>query len=324
MSRYIVLLYNNFIGIDIGKFNFVVNIHGQKNTTEYENTSTGIADFLKDHKKILSHSLCILETTGGYEMRLLLTLCEKSYSAHRANTRKVKNFIRSFGEKAKTDSLDAKALSQYGFERWHQLDRYTSPSKNSFALYELTQRRNDLKQALVAEKNRLEAPRTNIVKESCQIMIDVISEQIEIITNQINQLIDEDPILKVKKEELKTVPGIGDITANNLLVLLPELGNVNGKQIASLAGVAPKCNQSGKRDGYRFTGHGRNLVKPVLFMAARKSKSALKDFYEKLTTGEKNKPKMKALVALMRKIIVIANARLRDLKKKLELQGQAA
>lgn len=75
--------YNNFVGIDIGKFNFVVATYDIKNTIEYENTPTGIADFLNDNREILKKSLCVLETTGGYEMELLLTLCSKKIAVHR-------------------------------------------------------------------------------------------------------------------------------------------------------------------------------------------------------------------------------------------------
>ena len=89
-------LYNNFIGLDIGKFNFIVAIYGNKETKEYDNDNNGITEFIKDYKRELANSLCILETTGGYEMPLLLNLCAKDIDVHRSNTRKVKNFIRSF------------------------------------------------------------------------------------------------------------------------------------------------------------------------------------------------------------------------------------
>ena len=146
-------LYDKFIGIDIGKFNFVVGIHGSKETKEYANDSTGIAGFIKEYNKVLIDSLCILETTGGYEMALLLSLCNKSIAVHRANTRKVKNFIMSFGNSAKTDSLDARVLALYGYERSEKLELFRPQSKQALDLYELVSRRNDLKQILVAEKN---------------------------------------------------------------------------------------------------------------------------------------------------------------------------
>lgn len=131
---------------------------------------------------------------------------------------------------------------------------------------------------------------------------------------EIKTMMDNDPDLKAKKDTLKTIPGIGEMIGHDLLVLFPELGQLNRKQIASLAGLAPKANDSGKMKGYRSTGHGRNTLKPILFMAAmaaRRANSPLKAFYENLIN--KGKKKMVALTALMRKIIVIANAKIRDL-----------
>jgi transposase len=307
-------LYTNFIGLDIGKFNFMAAVYGNKNTKEYENNSCGIKAFLKDYKNMLPSSLCVLETTGGYETKLLLTLCDKAFSVHRANTRKVKNFIRSFGNSAKTDALDAKALALYGYERNTKLAKFIPANKNALDLYELVQRRHDLKHMLVAEKNRLQAPRVDIVKASCSKMINILNDEIEAINEKINALVEENPALKAKKEVLKTIKGIGDVIANDLLILMPELGKMNRREVASLAGLAPRANDSGKSIGYRRTAKGRCDIRPILFlaaMAARNSNSELKAFYLRLI--EKGKKKMVALIALARKIIVIANARLKEL-----------
>lgn len=306
-------LYNNFVGIDIGKVNFVVGVNGKKEVREYENNCEGMERFLKDYRSMLSNAFIVLETTGGYEMRLLLTLCEKNFSVHRANTRKVKNFIRSLGSGAKTDALDSKALALYGYERHARLECFKPQSKEALELYELVQRYADLKFMLAAEKNRLKAPRANYIKESCKLMIEALVNQIETIMGRINEMMENDRVLKQKKEVLKDIPGIGDIVSSHLLVLLPELGTLNRKQIASLTGLAPIANDSGLHRGYRATGHGRSGVKPMLFMAAmaaRNSNSWLKSFYNRLI--EAGKKKMVALTALMRKIIVIANARIRD------------
>ena len=306
-------VYKNFIGIDIGKEDFVVSVYKSKRTREYENNPEGIEQFLKDYDFVLKNGLSVLETTGGYEMRLLLTLCEKKFAVHRANTRKVKNFVRSLGNGAKTDPLDSKALALYGYERHERLECFKPQSTQSLELYELVQRCNDLKLMLVAEKNRLKAPRANYIKESCQLIIATLTTQIGSLTTRINQIIEEDLLLKKKKEVLKSIPGIGEVTANYLLVLVPELGTINRKQIASLIGLAPIANDSGLHKGYRRTGHGRAGVKPILFMAAmaaRNSNSWLKSFYNRLV--EAGKKKMVALTALMRKMIVIANAKIRD------------
>ena len=307
--------YHNFIGIDIGKLTFVASLHGNKRTHEYENTSSGINAFLKDFKDHLAHSLVVLETTGGCEMQLLLTLCDKKYSVHRANTRKVKSFIRSFGNGAKTDALDARALAFYGFERHQHLELFVPSSQKAYVLYELVQRRNDLKQMLVAEKNRLQSPKATFIKSSFELIIKALEKEVEKITQKIKELIDSDPVLRIRSETLQTIPGIGEKTAQNLLAFMPELGSLTRRQIASLAGLAPRANDSGKFKGYRHTGMGRQMIKPTLFlaaMAARRSHSSLKAFYERLIAN--GKKKMVALTALMRKIIVIANARLKSLQ----------
>lgn len=305
--------YNSFIGIDIGKVTFFVALHGENKTKEYENTSSGIDLFIKDHKKVLPTALCILETTGGYEMRLLLELCSLKYCVHRANTRKVKSFIKSYGNSAKTDRLDAKNLALYGVERAHSLVVFSSPTEQAIQLYELVQRRIDLKQMLVAEKNRIKAPRTHHVAQSIHFMIAALTKELTAITQEIEHIITADPLLKHKQTTLRSIPGIGPIIANELITLLPELGELNRRQIAALVGLAPVANDSGQFKGYRRTSYGRQGIKPLLFlaaMAARNSNSHLKLYYESLI--KRGKAKMVALVALMRKIIIIANARLKN------------
>lgn len=245
-----------------------------------------------------------------------MILCNKRISAHRANTRKVKNFIRSFGKDVKTDVLDAKALALYGYERSSRLELFVAKSDDELELYQLVLRRQDLMKILIAEKTRLQGPNTKFIKVSCKFMIDTISDQIKLITDQISSLIESNTTLNPKKEILKSIPGIGDSSAAQLLILLPELGALNRKQIAALTGLAPRSNDSGTYRGYRSVMNGRDSIKPILFMvamAARRSKTELRYFYEKLVS--KGKKKMVALTALMRKIIVIANAKIRDFIK---------
>lgn len=312
-------IYHNFIGIDIGKFNFVVAVYNNKKTKEFENNPEGIAKFLEYYNSILEESLCVLETTGGYEIELLMTLCNNNMSVHRANTRKVKNFILSFGNDAKTDVLDAKALALYGAERKDKLELFVPKSDNDIKLDQLAMRRQDLIKMLIAEKTRLQAPNNEFTKVSCKFMVDTLSDQIELITDQISSLIENDTALSSRKKILKTISGIGDNSAGQLLILLPELGTLNRKQIASLTGLAPRSNESGTYRGYRSIMNGRDNIKPILFMvamAARRSNSMFKVFYEKLIS--RGKKKMVALTALMRKIIVIANAKIRDLLKQSE------
>lgn len=304
-------MYHFFIGIDISKDNFVVAKHGDKKAINYPNNKNGFLHFYKDFKQQLPQSLVILETTGGYEIELISYLQSKKFLVHRANTRKVKSFIRSYGTLAKTDSIDAFGLALYGYERHLKLEIYQeSPHKK---LLKLIQRRNDLKIMLVQEKNRLKAPDQKAFKTSFNTIIRALQQEMQKMEKIIAKLCKEYPEIEEKVKVLKTIKGIGDITAVQLIALLPELGTLDRKKITSLAGLAPHPNESGKKIGYRATRGGRSDVKPVLFlsaMTAARSKTTLGDFYNKLLSS--GKKKMVALTALMRKILVIANAKVRD------------
>ena len=139
-------------------------MYGQKTTHEYENNASGFEEFMQTNALILPESLCVLEATGGNEMSLIYALVERNYAVHRADARKVKNFIRSFGSQAKTDTLDAKAIAHYGKERATELALFLPSCTKTVTLFQLVQRRSDLKAMLVAEKNRFQAPSLTSVK----------------------------------------------------------------------------------------------------------------------------------------------------------------
>lgn len=304
-------MYQNFIGIDISKNDFSVAVHGKNKTNIYSNDLDGFSDFISTYEDILKNGLVILETTGGYELALIHYLQAQHCAVHRANTRKVKYFIRSFGRLAKTDSIDALALAQYGHERHSSLELFQVNSQQK--LLKLVQRRLELKQMLVQEKNRRQAPDQRELKKSFDVMINAIETELKAIEKDIDHVCKTDLLLEEKKKVIKEIKGIGDIIAIELIALLPELGKINRKKIASLAGLAPHPNESGKKIGYRSTKGGRTEIKPILFMAAMtaaRSKSKLGEFYEQLLKN--GKKKMVALTALMRKILVIANAKIRD------------
>ena len=304
-------MYQKFIGIDIGKFDFYVALEGEKKVVCYKNTVTGFEQLCLDYQAIAPESLVVLETTGGYEKSLLRFLQQKKFAVHRANTKKVKHFIRSYGQLGKSDAIDAIGLAQYASERHKDLPLYTENTGEN--LKKLVERKSDLKHMLVQEKNRLKAPEQGALQESFQTIIQAIQKEIAVINEKIANIYKNDPLLAEKNDLLKSIPGIGEVTATDLLALVPELGHGNRRQIASLCGLAPHPNESGCRSGHRFVRGGRKTIKPVLFlaaMAAARSRSRLGEFYQKLCLA--GKPKMVALTALMRKILVIAHAKLRD------------
>lgn len=180
-------------------------------------------------------------------------------------------------------------------------------------LVALCQRRDDITQMRVQEKCRQEAPENYHIKESCQKTIEFFDSQINELNNTIQKIIDESRELQQRQKILKTIPGIGPKLSKDFLCLMPELGCLSRRKVASLAGVAPHPKESGKTIGYRRITGGRSNVRSKLFtaaMSAARSKSVLGAFYSKLV--ESGKKKIVAITALMRKIIVIANTRLKE------------
>lgn len=304
-------MYQKFLGIDIGKHDFYAAIHGQKEVNRYPNTSKGFINFYKTHKNDLKNALVVLETTGGYEIELIKFMLAKKCLIHRADTRKVKSFIRSYGKLGKSDVIDAVALAQYSHERHASLELFVE--NHSKSLLKLVCRRRDLTQMIVQEKNRLKAPDQKELQKSFKAIIKALEAEMATIDEKIKAICQKDESLIHKTKVLETIPGIGGVISIQLIAMMPELGKLNRKTVASLGGLAPHPNESGQKVGYRFTRGGRQEVKNILFMAAMtasRSKSSLGDFYRRLV--EAGKKKMVALTALMRKILVIANAKIRD------------
>ena len=276
-----------------------------------DNTAVAIRRFLKSLDRI---DLAICEPTGGHEHVLLAELMAAGIACHRVDALKVKAFIRSFGTLAKTDALDAEALARYGQERWARLALFLPKQADQKMLTDLVSRREDLIAMKVAEHNRSKAPTGKIIKASCSIMLRAIKHQIEAIEAEIKALIDRTPQFRAAFLEMQRLPGIGAITATALLAHMPELGTLQRRQAASLAGVAPHANDSGLFKGHRTMRGGRSDVRRLLYLAAlaaSRAKGQLREVYQRLI--QNGKKRIVAIGALMRKIIVILNARLRDL-----------
>lgn len=309
-------MYQSIIGIDIGKVSFVVAQYGLGTTKEYSNSDKGFLECIQSSDFDFSHCLVVIETTGGYEKNLIHLLLSKNIAVHRCDTRKVKSFIRSHGVLGKSDSIDARGLAQYGYERQDKLALFEERTQYNDKLLKLAQRRTELKRMIVQEKNRAQAPGQEALQASFKEVIAFLNGQLETIDNQLKKMVKNDRQLKERFDVLQTVPGIGHVTATMLLVMLPELGKTNRRSIASLAGLAPHPNESGQRTGYRRTRGGRADIKPFMFMAAMagaRSNSKISRFYDKLI--DSGKKKMVALTAVMRKQIIIANARLKELEQ---------
>lgn len=302
--------FSRFIGCDVGKASIVVFDSLTGLVTTIANRPKDLAKFLASFD---ASCLVICEATGGYEAALLHATVVSGIPAHRADARKVKAFIRSFGTLGKSDAIDARALARYGAERQSILPRWQAPEPGRKELQAMVLTRADLMAERVAYGNRLAAPGAAIVRGCINKLLACLNTQIKALDAAIAALIRAHQPLALAAKALRTIKGIGPQTTAALVALMPELGTLDRKQAASLAGLAPHPKQSGGNDGYRRVKGGRPEVKRVLFMAAMvavRYNETFRDFYDRLIAD--GKKKLVAIVAVMRKMIVIANARLRD------------
>lgn len=306
-----------FIGCDVGKSEIVVCDSTNDRITKLPNRPQALAAFAAT---LDGSCLVICEATGGYEVALLEALEAAGIAAHRADARKVKAFIRSYGTLGKSDGIDARGLMRYGQEREPRLTRWRAPTRVCIRLNLLVKARNDFVVERVAYRNRVAAPGAKVAARYLNATLRCLDQQIRAIEAEIKSLIREEPWLRDSVKALKAIVGIGDTTAHALVALMPELGHLTRRQAAALAGLAPHPRQSGATDGYRRTRGGRPELRAALFMAglsAARHNPTLRAFYKRLIgTG---KAKLVATIAVMRKLVILCNATLSTLRAKLQL-----
>ena len=303
------------IGIDVAKEKLDIHCLETKEDWQIENSKKAIRSFARKHHNMLLLSYVTIDTTGGYEQLCCEALFNKGYTVHQAHSYWVKNFIRSMGQEAKTDRLDAIMLASYGRERKDKLRVYAPASANQQLLKNLVLRREELVKMQTQEKNRLAGPMAREMKKSFEAVLKTLKKEVEKIETKIKACIKQDEMMQAKEKILLAIKGIGEKTSYSLLALLPELGELDRKQVAALAGLAPYAKDSGKHGGYRSVKGGRPAVRRALFMAALSAvryNEELKEFYMRLRNNGK-KP-IVALTATARKLATIANARIRDMQ----------
>jgi transposase len=252
----------------------------------------------------------VLEPTGGYEAQIVRVLVAAKLPVVVVNARQVRNFAQALGRLAKTDSLDADVLAHFG-EALHPEIR-AFPDEQLAELEALVNRRRQLVDMRAGEvKRKQTAPRA--VHVNIDELIAFLDKQVADIDDDLQKLIKKTPAWREADELLQSVPGVGPVLSSTLTALVPELGKLDRKQIASLVGVAPFNDDSGKGERKRITWGGRAPVRAVLYMAACAAKRfnpVIAALYGRLT--EAGKPPKVALVACMRKLLVILNAMKRD------------
>lgn len=298
-----------WVGIDVGKETLAVYTASTREAQNVPNKPSSIKAFL--HR--LPKAAIVLESTGGYETTLIELAIEAGHTVYRVNARRVRAFMESVGIYAKTDAIDAKALAHYAQANAERLRPFCLPCPVMKELRQRARRRDELVALRTQEVNRLQAPDNKLLLASIKCVIQCLEKQIALMEEGIKNLLDRTAALQEKIGVLTSVKGVGLVTAVNLLVAMPELGTLNGKQVASLAGLAPFPRDSGKKKGYRRTRGGRIDVRRAIYMAAlaaTRYNPDLKIFYNRLI--QNGKRPLQALIATARKLLVILNAKLRD------------
>jgi transposase len=258
----------------------------------------------------LQPELIVLEATGSYELRAAAALAAAGLPVAVVNPRQVRSYARAIGQLAKTDRIDARVLAR--FAEAAQPEVRPLPDDETRALEALITRRRQVIGMLSAEESRLKTA-VAVTRKPIKAHIGWLRRQLAEIDGDIDGAVRRSPLFRAKDDLLQSVPGVGTATARTLLALLPELGKLDGKQIASLVGVAPFNQDSGTLRGRRRVWGGRARVRTALYMAAlvgSQHNTILKALYSRLLLA--GKPKKVALVACMRKLIIILNAMLRD------------
>jgi transposase len=254
-----------FIGCDVGKTSITVF---DSTTGTMREVANRAPELRRLAASLGADCLVICEATGGYEGRLLAAMLQAAVPAHRADARKVKAFVRSFGTLGKSDAIDAQALALYGVERHATLARWQQPDPTLEELHALVLTRADLVRMRQAQRNRLASLGAEVVAAALRAVARELDRQIRALDARMAELVRHHVGLARQAAVLRSIRGIGAITATALLALMPELGRLTGREAASLAGVRPHPHESGQRVGYRRVRGGRADVKRTLFMAA--------------------------------------------------------
>lgn len=298
-----------WVGVDVSKEHLDVHCLQSRQTSRYANTGSGIQQlqaFIAD----LEQPAVVCEASGGYERELVLTLSAAGVRVSLVNPLRVREFARAMGRIAKTDRLDAHCIAS--FAQVFCPDPVVLASEVEQAIKALVKRREQLVDILSSEKNRrsqLQGPMADDVEAH----IDWLKERIEHLETQIKDLAANHQQWSYRQTLLQSTKGIGPVISIGLLVYLPELGQLNRKEIAALVGVAPFNRDSGRYSGKRRIWGGRTEIRSLLYMAtlvAIRYNPPLRAHYQHLR--EKGKLQKVAIVACMRKLLTCLNAMMRD------------
>jgi transposase len=296
-----------YVGIDVSKDALDVAMAGEP-SHQIANDAAGIAALVAQLRDA-GVTLIVLEATGTYHETVTSALVAAGLPVAVVNPQQVRAFARSTGQRAKTDRLDAVMLARFAAAVRPEPRPLPPEAVQEFAA--LVDRRRQLVEMLTMEKNRAAVARRP-AQRSVQRHIAYLDAELADADRELTTLIEASPVWRAKEELLRSMPGVGPQTARTCLADLPELGQLNRRQIASLVGVAPHARDSGMLRGQRYCIGGRSRIRAVLYMAtiaAVRANAVIRAFYQRLRAA--GKPAKLALVACMRRLLTILNAMMR-------------
>ena len=301
------------VGVDISKATLDVHLHPAGIARQFANDASGIKALLgwlggRDIARI------VFEPTGPYHHRLERRLGDAGLPLAKVNPLQARRFAQAAGAHAKTDAIDAAMLARMGALLTPPIRPITSEAIDE--MRELHIARLALVKDRTAARNREHACRSPLLKRHAAQRLAQIDRQIAAIDAALNARLQTDPELVARFEILVSIPGVGALTAITMLIEMPELGQLESKQVASLAGLAPQARDSGQYRGKRHIRGGRAVLRQALYMpalVATRFNVDLKAKYQALVTA--GKPPKVAITAIIRKLIILANTLLKAERK---------
>lgn len=297
-----------YAGIDVAQDWLDVAIHGVGQPWRVTSDEQGVQDLIRALQE-QGVALVVVEATGGLEIPLAVALDVAGIPVALVNPRQVRDFARSLGKLAKTDRLDAQVLAHFGAAT-RPVPR-PLPDEQARELAALVARRRQMLQMHAAELQRRQRALL-VVRHRIDRVVAVLEQEMRDLDTELRDRLRASPLWREQEDLLQSVPGVGPALTFSLLADLPELGSLSRKQIAALVGVAPMNRDSGRWRGKRVVWGGRANVRAALYMptvVAVRWNPVLREFYQRLVAA--GKPKKVALVACMRKLLVILNAMLK-------------
>lgn len=299
------------VGIDVSKARLDVHVHPVGESFAVGNDEVGVEALVERLGRLDGLVGIGIEASGRYERLAVAELAAAGLPVVVLNPAQVRSYAQAIGQRAKTDPIDARLIALF-VEAVRPEPRPMADAQTQ-ELAALMARRRQIVSMLVAERLRRQQAAPGVVRTSLALVVTALEDALKELDRTIDKIVRDTPIWRDKQNLLASVPGIGKTIARTLLGELPELGTLSPKQAAALAGLAPYTRQSGKWRGKTFIAGGRGAVRAALYMGAMvaaRCNPTLKAFRDKLVAS--GKPKLVALIAVARKLLIILNAILRD------------